>query len=65
MRDDFGYNLTKYIKTNWSLRRIFVLLFGWTCVLVCVSVVIGWINLSLLQTIGLLFLGLLAIEWAG
>jgi hypothetical protein len=65
MRDEFVSNLSKYLKTNWSVRRLVLLFLGLSCVLVCVAVVVGWLDLPLWQTIGLLVVGLIAIEWAG
>ena len=57
--------LQRYLKANFTLRRVLALLFGWGGIAVCIASVFDRINLSLWPTMGLFVLGLLILEWAG
>jgi hypothetical protein len=61
IREEFS----EYLKANLTFRRVFALGVGIACVVVCVAVVFGKMNLELWQTVLVLILGLLFFEWAG
>jgi len=56
---------SKMLASNFTGRRFFTLLLAFVCLVVCFLSVMGWIQVSLLATVGVLVLGLILIEWAG
>lgn len=58
-------SFSKMRVANFSVRRVITLILAISCLVVCLFSTMGWVNLSLPVTIGILFLSLLLFEWAG
>lgn len=57
--------MSEYLRANFTLRRTMTLIVSLGCFAVCAAVVLGRIQMDLWQAVAVLFVGLLAYEWAG